>query len=167
MAPFLPGCMEDAIPRLPWGGTHSHPHHGQQPHPHQDRPHPHQVVDHKIYLTTMFQVRSVQRNNWNIYRHFPRCALDIIEVRLKNNYLRMGMVKVALVFPLLRLNRLELSLPPNYNFLTPRHCPKLFPKVDLLPQLYNTNRLFQLTEWQITRVESWIGYINWIYSWVP
>ena len=120
---------------------------------------------HEFY-SGCFQVRSVLRDNWNIYRHFPRCALDIIEVRLKNNYLRMGMVKVALVFPLLRLNRLELSLPPNYNFLTPRHCPKLCPKVDLLPQLYNTNRLFQLSEWQITWVESsWIGYINWIYSW--
>ena len=53
-----------------------------------------------------------------IYRHFPRCALDIIEVPLiKSNYVRMGMVKLALVLPLLRLNRLELS--PNYNFLTP------------------------------------------------
>ena len=52
MTTFLPGCMEDAIPRLPWGGTHPHPHHGQQPHPHQDRPHPHQVVDHEVYLTT-------------------------------------------------------------------------------------------------------------------
>ena len=52
----------------------------------------------------------------SIYRHFPRCALDIIEVLVKNNYVMMGMVKVALVFPLLRLNRLELS--PNYNFLT-------------------------------------------------
>ena len=35
------------------------------------------------FMSGCFQVRSVLCDNWNYFRHFPRCALDIIEVKYR------------------------------------------------------------------------------------
>ena len=56
-------------------------------------------------------LKQNEGRNYLTIETFTGTFPGVLWTSLRYDYARMGMVKVALVFPLLRLNRLELSLP--------------------------------------------------------